>query len=135
MLLKGGWAVPIPKAANTERECVEAPVTTIKATCPGCGEVELTPDDIELRVCTHAPASYYVFSCPTCMNAIQKPADDRVIQLLISGGVRAIVWELPDEILEPHAGDPLTHDDLLDFHLLLEQPDWFESLFRVTQDS
>jgi hypothetical protein len=58
-----------------------------------------------------------------------------VIQLLISGGVRAIVWELPDEILEPHAGSALTHDDLLDFHLLLEQPDWLESLFRVTQDS
>ena len=120
---------------NTERERVEAPVTTIKATCPSCGEVELTPDDIELRVCTHAPASYYVFGCPTCTHAVQKPADDRVIQLLISGGVRAIVWELPDEILETRAGDPLTHDDLLDFHLLLEQPDWFESLFRVTQES
>ena len=110
-------------------------MTTIKATCPGCGEVELTPDDIELRVCTHAPASYYVFDCPTCVTAVQKPADDRVIQLLISGGVRAIVWELPDEILEPHAGEPLTHDDLLDFHLLLQQPDWMEGLFRVTQGS
>jgi hypothetical protein len=120
---------------NTDARELEAPVTTIKATCPSCGEVELTPDDIELRVCTHAPASYYVFGCPTCTKAIQKPADDRVIQLLISGGVRAIVWELPDEILEPHAGSQLTHDDLLDFHLLLEQPDWFESLFRVTQDS
>jgi hypothetical protein len=114
---------------------LEAPVTTIKATCPSCGEVELTPDDIELRVCTHAPASYYVFGCPACTNAVQKPADDRVIQLLISGGVRAIVWELPDEIMETHAGEPFTHDDLLDFHLLLEQPNWFESLFKVAQES
>jgi hypothetical protein len=110
-------------------------VTTIKATCPRCGEVELTPNDIELRVCTHAPASYYVFGCPTCSTDIQKPADDRVIQLLISGGVRAIVWELPEEILEPRNGPSLTHDDLLDFHLLLEQPNWFEHLTRVSQDS
>jgi hypothetical protein len=66
---------------------------------------------------------------------IQKPADDRVIQLLISGGVRAIVWELPEEILEPRNGPLLTHDDLLDFHLLLEQPNWFEHLTRVSQDS
>jgi hypothetical protein len=110
-------------------------VTTIKATCPRCGEVELTPNDIELRVCTHAPASYYVFGCPTCRMDIQKPADDRVIQLLISGGVRAIVWELPEEILEPRNGPLLTHDDLLDFHLLLEQPNWFEHLTRVSQDS
>jgi len=110
-------------------------VTTIKATCPGCGEVELTPDDIELRVCTHAPASYYVFDCPLCHTDIQKPADDRVIQLLISGGVKALVWELPDEVLETHSGPALTHDDLLDFHLLLEEPNWIEHLFRVAQGS
>jgi len=110
-------------------------VTTIKATCPGCAEVELTPDDIELRVCTHAPASYYVFRCPLCRSDVQKPADDRVIQLLISGGVRALVWELPGEVLETHDGPALTHDDLLDFHLLLEQSNWFEQLFRVAQES
>jgi len=117
------------------REKRGAQVTTIKATCPSCGEVELTPDDIELRVCTHAPASYYVFGCPTCANDVQKPADDRVIQLLISGGVKAVVWELPGEVLEQRAGPAFTHDDILDFHLLLEQPNWFEQLFRVSQDS
>ena len=110
-------------------------MTTIKATCPRCGEVELTPDDIELRVCTHAPASYYVFGCPMCHTDIQKPADDRVIQLLISGGVKAVVWELPDEIMQSHDGPPLTHDDLLDFHLLLNRADWFDQLTRVSQDS
>ena len=110
-------------------------MTTIKATCPSCGEVELKPDDIELRVCTHAPASYYVFGCPSCRDPIQKPADDRVIQLLISGGVRALVWELPSEVLEVHDGPALTHDDLLDFHLLLERADWFEQLARVSQGS
>jgi len=110
-------------------------VTTIKATCPGCGEVELKPDDIELRVCTHAPASYYVFDCPTCRDSIQKPADDRVIQLLISGGVRAQVWELPSEVLAVHAGPSLTHADLLDFSPPLESPDWFSKLTRVSQDS
>jgi hypothetical protein len=110
-------------------------VTTIKATCPGCGEVELTPEDIELRVCTHAPASYYVFGCPLCHAPIQKPADDRVIQLLISGGVRAMVWELPGEVLETHDGPAFTKDDLLDFHLLLDQPNWFEQLHSVAQES
>ena len=106
-------------------------MTTIKATCPRCGEVELTPEDLELRVCTHAAASYYSFDCPMCMEKVQKPADDRVVQLLISGGVRASVWELPEELGEPHDGAVFTHDDLLDFHLLLEQPDWFERLYRV----
>ena len=106
-------------------------MTTIRATCPTCGEVELTPDDIELRVCTHAPASYYQFDCPLCTEAIQKPADDRVVQLLISGGVSATVWELPDEVREDRNGPPLSMDDLLDFHLLLERPDWFSQLLEV----
>ena len=107
-------------------------MTTIRATCPTCGEVELTPDDIELRVCTHAPASYYQFCCPLCSEDIQKPADDRVVQLLISGGVSATVWELPEEVRESHAGPAFTFDDLLDFHLMLQQPDWFDSLKKVS---
>lgn len=110
-------------------------MTTIKAMCPKCGEVELTPDDVELRVCTHAPASYYLFSCPLCDETVQKPADDRVVQLLISGGVPAIVWELPSELGEIHDGPPLSVDDLLDFHLLLDSPDWFERLSRVGLDT
>lgn len=110
-------------------------MTTIRATCPTCGEVELTPDDIELRVCTHAPASYYEFNCPLCSDAIQKPADDRVVQLLISGGVSATVWELPDEVQELHEGPQFTFDDLLDFHMLLEESNWFDGLLRVSTNS
>jgi hypothetical protein len=97
--------------------------------------VELTPDDIQLRVCTYAPASYYEFECPLCAEAVQKPADDRVVQLLISGGVTASVWEFPEEIRESHDGPAFTFDDLLDFHLLLQQPDWFENVLRVSTPS
>ena len=107
-------------------------MTTIRATCPGCGEVELTPEDIELRVCTQPSSSYYQFVCPLCDDTVRKPADDRVVQLLISGGVAATVWQLPDEVREMRAGPPLTTDDLLDFHLLLEQGDWFDRLLQVT---
>jgi hypothetical protein len=110
---------------------MEDNVTTIRATCPTCGEVELTPDDIELRVCTHATSSYYQFECPLCEDTVRKPADDRIVQLLISGGVAASVWQLPDEVHELRAGPPLTVDDLLDFHNLLEQADWFDRLLKV----
>ena len=68
-------------------------MTTIKASCPSCGEVELTP------------------------------ADDHVVSLLVSGGVPATVWDVPAEALEPHSGSALTYDDLLDFALHLERID------------
>jgi hypothetical protein len=94
-------------------------VTTIKASCPTCGEVELTSKDITLRVCSHAPRSYYSFICPKCRDEVRKPADDHIISLLMSGGVRAQVWEVPAEALEAKNGPALNYDDLLDFVLML----------------
>ena len=94
-------------------------MTTIKASCPSCGEVELTPADVSLMVCSHAPLSYYAFSCPGCLDEVRKPADDHVVSLLVSGGVSATVWEVPAEALEPRTGPVLTYDDLLDFAIEL----------------
>jgi hypothetical protein len=81
-------------------------MTTIKATCPTCGEVELTADDLTLMVCSQAPLSYYAFRCPRCIEEIRKPADDHIISLLVSGGVRATSWTIPAEALEEHDGSP-----------------------------
>ena len=98
-------------------------MTTIKATCPACGEVELTGDDIELMVCPTASLSYYAFACPSCSDQIRKPADDHIVSLLISGGVEAMVWDVPAEALEDRGGPALTYDDLLDFGLWLGATD------------
>ena len=98
-------------------------MTTIKASCPSCGEVELTPADVSLMVCSHAPLSYYAFSCPGCFDEVRKPADDHVVSLLVSGGVPANVWEVPGEALEPKDGPQLSYDDLLDFALQLGTTD------------
>lgn len=103
-------------------------MTTIKASCPTCGEVELTPADVRLMVCSHAPLSYYAFDCTSCGEEIRKPADDHVVSLLVSGGVPAQVWDLPAEALETKAGPALSYDDLLDFALQLGQTDLLASL-------
>ena len=98
-------------------------MTLIKASCPGCGEVELTPNDVSLMVCSHAPLSYYAFTCTGCGHEVRKPADDHVVSLLVSGGVPATVWEVPAEALEVHSGPRLSYDDLLDFALHLGETD------------
>jgi hypothetical protein len=98
-------------------------MTTIKASCPTCGSVELTPAELSLMVCSHASLSYYSFACPSCQDDVRKPADDHVVSLLISGGVPAIVWDLPAEATETKTGPALTYDDLLDFALHLGDDD------------
>ncbi len=103
-------------------------MTTIKASCPCCGEVELTSPDVRLMVCNQPSLSYYAFDCPTCETEVRKPADDHVVALLVSGGVPATVWDLPAEALEAKAGPPLSYDDLLDFALYLGSTDLLASL-------
>lgn len=94
-------------------------MTTIKATCPRCGEVELTPAEIRLAVCTNAPLSSYGFTCLGCRDEVDKPADEHIVALLTSGGVLARSWSVPAEALETRPGARLTYDDLLDFALRL----------------
>ena len=98
-------------------------MTTIKASCHSCGEVELTSADVTLMVCSYAPLSYYTFDCTTCGAEVRKPADDHVVSLLLSGGVEAVVWELPAEARETHEGPAIGYDDVLDFALQLSRTD------------
>ncbi|MFN2389185.1 MAG: hypothetical protein ABR575_06205 [Actinomycetota bacterium] len=110
-------------------------MVTIKATCPTCGEVALTADDIVLRIAALSPSNSYCFSCPECRTVVQKPADERVVRLLLSGGVTPLLIQVPAEALERPAGPPINHDDLLSFHELLQGDDWFEQLLGHDRSS
>ena len=102
--------------------------TVIKASCHDCGDVELAVRDLSVRVCTEGEHGSYVFRCPTCQMSVVKPAEQRIVDLLVASGVELIEWRLPAELFEQHDGDPISHDDLIDFHHLLRQDDWFSML-------
>ena len=98
-------------------------MTVIKASCPSCGDVELTPRQVRLVVCSVEERSFYSFSCSGCGVEVQKPAGGDVVALLRTGGVLPERWMIPAEVLEVHDGPVLCHDDLLDFCLWLESAD------------
>ena len=98
-------------------------MTTIKASCPCCGDVELSPAQVRLVVCTVADWSYYAFTCMTCTDEIRKPAGADVVSLLRTGGVPVEHWTVPAEALEQHEGAAVSYDDVLDFALRLQQTD------------
>jgi predicted RNA-binding Zn-ribbon protein involved in translation (DUF1610 family) len=103
--------------------------TIVKATCPTCGDVELAPNELELRLCSAPAASTYVFTCPKCEKIIAKSASDgRVVTLLGTVGVPTVHWDLPAELSERRDGPPLTLDDLIDLRLALDSPDWAQLL-------
>lgn len=113
----------------------EALVATIRASCPSCGDVELTSTDVTVLVCSTNNEGAYAFQCPDCRVAITKPAEPRVVDLLVSTGVKLSVWELPAELDEPKSGAPINYDDLLEFHFLLQREDWFEQLVNGLEET
>jgi hypothetical protein len=64
--------------------------------------------------------------------AVTKPAEPRIVDLLVSSGVRMSVWQLPAELNEPRNGLPISYDDLLEFHFELQRNDWFERMATRT---
>ena len=110
-------------------------VTTIRASCPTCGDVQLEPADLLVRVCADDNSGAYCFNCPTCGFGVSKEASPRIVELLVSTGVRMDVWRLPAELTEHKNGPQLTHDDVLDMHLLLQEDNWFERLDAMVNGS
>ena len=98
-------------------------MTTIKASCPCCGDVELTPPLVRLVVCTVQSWSFYAFTCTTCHDEVRKPADADIVRLLTAGGVAQEAWTIPAEALEEKHGPAIAWDDVLDFVLWLEYAD------------
>jgi len=110
------------------RERREIPVATIRASCPTCGDVELTSRQVLVRVCAEDNQGSYVFRCPDCTMAVAKQADPKIVDLLVSSGVRLTVWHPPAELSEVHSGPAITYDDLLEFHYAVQQDGWLERL-------
>lgn len=94
-------------------------MATIRASCSDCGDVELTTADVSVRICDDNNQGTYSFRCPTCEMTIVKSAEPRTIDLLVASGVAFTTWQMPAELSEIKEGEPIDHDDLLDFHDLL----------------
>ncbi|HPB46179.1 MAG TPA: hypothetical protein PLP95_10035 [Microthrixaceae bacterium] len=100
----------------------------IRATCSDCGDVELRSRDIQVRICRDNGNGSYLFRCPVCRMTEVKSADDQIVDILVAAGVRCSEWQLPAELLERPGGDAITHDDVLDFHELLNSEHWYAEL-------
>ncbi len=104
------------------------PAAIVRATCPTCGDVELTVDDVQVQFCVTTAESTYSFLCPTCSFIVNKEANDSVVESLTSAGSRLVAWTMPAELTEPKHGPRISHDDLLEFHVSLENGDWEREL-------
>ncbi len=103
----------------------------IRASCPACGDVEMTTEDVQVMVCSSTNEGSYAFRCPGCGLAVSKAAELDVVDLLVASGVRLSVWDMPAELSETHTGPPIDHDDLLEFHFQLQRSDCLSDLLST----
>lgn len=100
--------------------------------CPACSrEACLDTNELRLLVPTDGSMSArVVFSCPTCGRRAAVGVVDQVADALLATGVPTSYGHpsLGGGRQRPPEPPPLTRDDLLDFHLLLQDEDWFERL-------
>lgn len=85
-------------------------MTTIKTTCSRCGDIHLTPDDVALELRPGGREGDYRFRCPTCTVQQRRPANSRVVSVLLATGVHF-------EVVNPN---PITETEITEFVAALE---------------
>jgi hypothetical protein len=109
--------------------------TKIRVECVSCGPVRITLAALTLRNCEDNHRWSYCFRCPECgLATSHETSADVAVQLLVANGATIQRWHLPAELSESRVSAPtLTLDDLLDFHLLLEDGTWFASVLAQSE--
>ncbi len=102
--------------------------TTIRATCPNCGDVELGVADLTALLCSTNDAASYSFRCPGCMVLVTKSTGRRVVDVLVSSGVELRRWRFPAELEEPHNGQAFAPADVVALREDLSRSDWYARL-------
>jgi hypothetical protein len=88
-------------------------MTTIKTTCAICGDVELGPEDISLELDPAKSSGSYRFFCPSCSSLQRRPANARIVSVLLATGVA----------YEVHQPEPITEDEIDTFVRNLDEVD------------
>ncbi|WLQ32871.1 hypothetical protein P8A18_05140 [Streptomyces castrisilvae] len=62
-----------------------------RAACPDCrARSELAAAEFRLVIGATSRTTFYSFTCPECAAGVRKPAGERIVELLMDGGVRTL---------------------------------------------
>ncbi len=95
---------------------------------------------ISLELADDGEQGHYAFTCPDCSADVTRPADRKVVALLLAVGVNtheAPAAAAEEPTLAPEDRDPAPHapaftlDDLIDLHFLLEDDAWLSEEIAV----
>jgi rRNA maturation protein Nop10 len=102
--------------------------------CPECGDRRVSPEAVTVRSCVDNGAWTYRFTCSGC--GLPTVGESTLPPLLeaVEAGAGLEAWELPTHLDRRPQGAPFTLADVLELHLLLLEPNWFEELRGCDHD-
>jgi hypothetical protein len=96
--------------------------------CPDCGEVRVPPREVTVRNCLDNGTWSYRFTCPRCHGRTVGKSVEAALLNAVGAGASLEEWTLPAELLERPDGPPFTLVDVLELHLAMLEPDWFDEI-------
>jgi hypothetical protein len=103
--------------------------------CPDCGEQRVLPEAVTVRSCVDNGIWSYRFMCPGCHLPTTGESVMTALLDAVDAGASLEAWALPTHLDRRPAGPPFTLVDVLELHLLLLEPHWFEELERCELDA
>ena len=106
--------------------------------------MDVGPESVLLHVLGGGREGIYSFTCPACLDDIEKRVNRKIIALLVSAGVAVEDRSGHPSTLRPDDAEPdprgplptgpaFTQDDLIDFHFLLQDDRFLEELLGDLQ--
>jgi hypothetical protein len=96
--------------------------------CPDCGELRVSPREVTVRNCVDNGTWSYRFTCPSCHGRTVGKSVEIALLNAVGAGANLEEWTLPTELLERPDGAPFTLVDVLELHLAMLEPDWFDEI-------
>lgn len=92
----------------------------VRVVCPGCGPLVVPAGEFRCELEATGTKGLCELRCPVCSAIVLVPAAASAVETLRQAGAGPMSGSIPFELLESHAGPPLSWDDVLDFKLALE---------------
>jgi hypothetical protein len=109
--------------------------TRIVVKCPDCGELRVPPTAVTVRNCVDNGTWSYRFTCTGCGGITVGESVERALLDAVGAGAGFEEWTLPTELLERPDGPPFCLADILELHLALLEPDWFDEIDKCDLDA
>lgn len=106
-------------ASGADRGQHQVETLRYRVVCPDCGTVRVSGGSVTRRVCEDDGSVSFRFRCPSCGRIHVRHATVEVSRLLHDSGAPVECWRRPVE-RQPVGLEPITRDDLLAAHLLLD---------------